>query len=448
MKLLLILSIFTSIVLGKTISKEIAPSELIVYNKGYSLLKEQRSFRSGDNKEFITYPNVASSIVTDSVSINFNKPIQVFTQQYNYNTITLGNLAKYYIGKEIEFKQDKKIKKGILKAISPIVIETKKGIINLKNQSDLIFNSIPQSMSEKPYLEWQIDSSKAPNQNINTSVRYLVNKISWQSNYIFNIDENSSKLDGWINVKNHSGKLYEDINLKVLAGDVNRVKSNSIRYQKDARMLMSAAAPAYEVDRSEAGGYHLYTIPFRVTLKDKQNTQIKFIEENNPKYKKDLRFELSSPEYTPIEKRYKAIQSIKFLGLNRPIPAGTIRVYDTKRNIFLGENWIDHKVKNEKFKIDIGNDIDVILNTELTKRKKRNGKIYKTIEYKLQNGASTSKEVTLKIPLYGAWKYNIPSDIKHSVKNGVMLIAYMTLPKESKKKFSITFHREARKNEK
>lgn len=435
MKLLLILSIFTSIIFGKTISKEIAPSELIVYNKGYSLLKEQRSFRSGDNKEFITYPNVASSIVTDSVSISFDKPIQVFTQQYNYNTITLANLAKYHIGKNIEFKQDKTIKKGILKAVNPIIIETKTGIINLKNQSNLVFGSIPQTMSEKPYLEWQVDSSKAPNQHINTSVRYLVNKISWQSNYIFNIDEKSSKLDGWINIKNHSGKLYEDINLKVLAGDVNRVKSPT-RYKKEARILMSAA---YEVDRSEAQGYHLYTIPFRVTLKNKQNTQIKFIEEHNPKFKKELRFELSSPEYTPIEQRYKAIQSIKFLGLKRPIPSGTIRVYDVKRNIFLGEDWIDHKVKNEKFKIDIGHDINVILNIELTKRKKTNGKLYKTIEYKLQNGASVSKEIQLKIPLYGDWKYDIPSDIKYSIKNGVILVASVTLPKESKTKFSISF---------
>ena len=426
---------------ARDISKQTAPSELVVYNDGYSLFIEKRSFKSNGETQNLRYPDVASNIVTDSVAIEFDKKVKVLTQQYNYNTISLTNIANSYIGKKVRYKKENKLEKGILKAVSPIVIQNEKGIINLKSYSDIIFDNIPKSMSEKPYLEWKLESLSK--EKVNTTVRYLVNSISWKSNYIFSIDGTKSSLDGWINIKNRSGKEYRDTLLKVVAGDVNMVSRGSNRYLMKS---MNIATSYDEVKRKGMQGYHLYEIPFKVTLANKQDTQIHFLQESDPKYKKKLRFDLGSPSlYSKNKRRYKCKQSIEFKGLPQPIPAGTIRVYDSKENIFLGESRIDHKVKNERFSIDIGKDIDVILTAEAIKQKSIETLISKSVKYVLQNGSSSEKYIHVNIAL-GGWKAILSEDIKNISKGNIYLRIPIEIGFESKKEFTITFEKENKKN--
>jgi hypothetical protein len=426
---ILFISLFTINLFANDISQQIKPGELVIYNGGYSLYTETRTFTSNAKIEKLKYPDVAKSIITDSISINFDKNIKVLTQQYNYNTISLKNIANYYIGKKIKYK-DKDV---ILKAVSPIIIETKNGIQKINNYNDITFEKIPQDMTDKPYLEWNIESYKK--EKVKTTVRYLIEDISWKSNYVFNINGKKGHLDGWIDIKNHSGKIYNNSIIKIVTGDINR-KINTPKYRG------IAMAAAYEpVTKKEVQGYHLYNIPFKITLANKQNTQVHFLKEEISNHKKSLHFDIvTSPERYTNKGRYKCIQSINFDGLSQSIPSGKIRVYDSKENIFLGSDDIDNKIKNEKFSIDIGKDINVILKTKILKI--TNNKKLKTrkVKYNIKNGSNSKKSIILNIALHH-FTAKIDKKLKNISKDNIYLKIPIELNPQSQKEFIINFEK-------
>ena len=58
-------------------------------------------------------------------------------------------------------------------------------------------------------------------------VAYRTTGFSWKSDYTIIVDESEKKADfgGWVTIDNRSGKRYEDVKLKLIAGDVNIVQS-------------------------------------------------------------------------------------------------------------------------------------------------------------------------------------------------------------------------------
>ena len=55
---------------------------------------------------------------------------------------------------------------------------------------------------------------------------YLTQGLNWRADYVVVVNQNDTKADlnGWVTVNNTSGATYRDAELKLVAGDVNRVR--------------------------------------------------------------------------------------------------------------------------------------------------------------------------------------------------------------------------------
>jgi len=412
-------------VYANTLSSSLEENTLVVYNQNMGLVHEKRALSLDKGRQFLIYPNVASTVVTDSVNVSFPSKVTLFSQKYKYDKITLSKLLDAHIDKKVEVKiwtsRDTFVyKKGtLLSNGSQVLLRLKDGKIVQASSSDIKFTSIPKTLVTKPSLLWELRAKEKVKGSL--SLDYIINNISWKSDYVLKIDKNSADLSGWITLSNNSGKAFEKVSLKVLAGDVTRQKAPNRAYKRNAQnfAMMDSVAEVQEVSHE---GYHIYSIPFKVDLANNEKTQIEFINEKNIKIQRRYRVKLSPPQWFRGEKKNKVEQYIEFKNLSKPLPKGTMRTYSSLEGatILLGVNQIPHTAKKEKTSLPIGKNFDLSVKETNVFLNESKRSYESEIKYTITNRSNTSKKIELLVPFqkHSSLESIVQSKIKFTYKNG------------------------------
>jgi hypothetical protein len=185
-------------------------------------------------------------------------------------------------------------------------------------------------------------------------------------------------------MQNQSGKTFENAQIKLMAGDVNK--------------LLPAAAPMVNVpagalrmaeDRAEKvvqeksfDEFHLYTLQRPTTLHDEETKQVEFVSAtgiraqrlyvydgaqiaqytyyNPEQIRQDPTYGTQSNPKVFVMQEFKNSEA-NHLGI--ALPKGRLRFYrrDTDGHLeFIGENSIDHTPKDETLRLYTGNAFDIV----------------------------------------------------------------------------------------
>jgi len=197
--------------------------------------------------------------------------------------------------------------------------------------------------------------------------------MNWKADYVMVLDEKDEQagVTGWVTLTNQSGATYRDAQLKLVAGDVQRVSPDpSVRMK--AAMAMEAAAARQDFSEEAFFEYHLYTLDRPTTVKNNEQKQVTLLEA--PEFDVDKRLIYYGAayyyrgQYGQVESNSKVGVYLDFEnsednGLGMPLPAGVVRVY--KRDAsgaqqFVGEDRIDHTPRDERVRIKMGEAFDVV----------------------------------------------------------------------------------------
>ena len=376
-----------------TLSQAPQENTLVIYNDNLALVHESRQATLTPKETTLIYSNVANSIITDSVHISLPKDTQLFTQHYRYDKITKQKLFQAYLNKDVIYKKH---------SYTLLAYQSNESILKSKNNTlinvatkDIVLPSLPKEFITTPSLVWKIQTKKKVTTTL--SLNYLIQKIDWKSNYTLDIIHNKAALTGWITINNNSGKTFRHTQLSLLAGDINR----AIKTPRHAISYLKASydTPVQNVTTKAYEGYHLYTIPFRVTLLDKEKTQIKFFTQQTP-IQRVYKANLNNPLYFQGEIQTDVKQYIQLPKLTRALPKGTVRIYATtdKTKILLGETTLKHTPKNTPIELKIGTNFDMKVIQTLISKEKKKKVTFVDIHYKVINNSNTKKRVTLLIP--------------------------------------------------
>ncbi|MEN8146833.1 MAG: hypothetical protein ABFR02_04360 [Campylobacterota bacterium] len=442
---LLLLSLFTSTLLsGGTISSKPIDPSLVVYNGNLGLVHENRKMQLDRGKQALVYNDVASSVITDSVNVTFPKGVTLYSQQYRFDQINAQKLALAHLDKEVKFYiktgSDLMYKSGsLLSASSQAVIKTSQNEIYTVPTSALIFSNIPKELITKPSLVWNVDAPKKSRTTL--TMDYLVNNISWKSNYVLNLGKNHADLSGWITIDNRSGKAFNDTKLTVLAGDINRaVVPVNRRYMAKAAMAEMDSVAVQELSHE---GYHLYQIPFKIDLANNEKTQIKFLDITKIPVTRKYEVNLNSPFYFNSERKHTVTQYLEIKSLEKALPMGTIRSYskEGEATLLLGESSIGHTPKHEEVKVTLGKNFDLLVKSKILLNSSDRYYNDTKISYELTNRSKTSKTVELLVPFIkrGNGQSRVSTKQKYSWKNGNLLSFKVLVKADSKKSFEVHF---------
>jgi len=229
----------------------------------------------------------------------------------------------------------------------------------------------------KPRLNWKIQSPEAA--TLQAELAYLTQGLEWEASYNLVLPEgrDTADLNGWVTIKNKSGKQFESARIKLMAGDVKR---SALEPQREPSMKILAAVAMDEPTVSEKAfdDFHLYTLPRPITLRDQETKQLEFTHASNVPTRRVHTYDavpgMAFPGQTITEKTWGIGSSRKSVStaleftnseassLGIPLPEGSVRVYrkDGEQLEFVGEDHIGHTPKNEKVTLTLGNAFDLV----------------------------------------------------------------------------------------
>ena len=147
---------------------------------------------------------------------------------------------------------------------------------------------------------------------------------------------------------------------------------------KASRAMDSYAAAESAPASENLSGYHLYNLPLKTDIKDKQTKQISLLEKNDVAYKKEayMRSPLyfnynSAAEFKQVHPdMVYVLQNTEAGNLGLPLPSGIMRFYenDNDGNMqFIGENSISHVAKGEEMRLNLGSFFNVFVSGKIAK---------------------------------------------------------------------------------
>ena len=409
-KLLLIVLLLCGVVMGqeKAADSSNQPA-LTIYNQNFFVAREYVPLDLGPGLNHAQYAGIASHLEPDSVILRdpAGRSLQVLEQNYRNDPISQELLLSFYEGKTIDFLVQRADKQEIIKgkivrsgyipstyyaqnyqqpSFTQPIIEVD-GVLRFGLPGQPLFPALSGDTVLKPTLSWLLQTDDPG--KFDAEISYVAGGMSWQSDYNIVVSDNpKGKTDlldmvGWITMRNQSGKTFENANIKLMAGDVNKLQPASVAgrmYAAEAKAMNDAAAPA--VSEKSFDEFHLYSLARPTTLHDQETKQVEFVRStgihaqrlyvydgaqvaqygyyNLEQIRQDQSYGTQSNPKVWVMEEFKNAE-VNHLGI--ALPKGKLRFYrrDTDGHLeFVGENVIDHTPKDEIIRIFTGNSFDVV----------------------------------------------------------------------------------------
>ncbi|HEX6790263.1 MAG TPA: DUF4139 domain-containing protein [Candidatus Krumholzibacteria bacterium] len=397
---------------------------ITIYNDNLGLVKDVRSIGLAGGTQNLWFEGVAGQIDATSVhirSLDAPNALRVLEQNFEYDLISPEKLMEKYLGQTVELvvtRDDgatETTKAKLVGIQNGYVYELENGKIAVNPPGHVVLPALPSGLIAKPSLVWMLDSSK-PKQTVEAS--YLTGGISWKADYVAVLAADDSKLDlsGWVTIDNHSGATYHDASLKLVAGDVNRVRPDVVPMAMAENMAARGAVAKEQFQEESFFEYHLYTLERKATIKDNQTKQIELLSAEGASTKKSFVvqpqqqwwfYRVDNPE-KPKVGVFISVDNSKKNQMGMPLPKGVVRVYkqDSQGALqFIGEDRIDHTPEDETIRVKMGDAFDVVAERVQTSFEVlSSGHLYRSA-YKVTLRNHKSENITVSVVdlLYGDW---------------------------------------------
>ena len=381
---------------------------------GYATIKQVRSIGIDPGRSEVRFDDVAAYIDPTTVlfeSLTDPDGTRVLEQDFRFDLVDPSKLLRKRLGESINLNGKDVTLLG-LQSGGMVVQDAEGSIFYHQGMNGVKFDaSIAEDMVIKPTLSWDL-AAETGGEHL-TRVSYQAQGITWWADYnlVFSPgeDANSGTLDvgSWVSILNQSGASFEDANLKLVAGDVNRAQPQRQNEYMFARGAMADAVMESGFEEKSFFEYHLYTLGRPTTILDSSTKQIELFETARAvPADKVLVFDGLGGQWRywgsgrlsdrnlgqgvqPKVEVYLRFDNAEEHGLGIPLPAGRIRVSQMDEADgsleFIGEDLIDHTPREEEVLIKLGNAFDIV--GERTQTDYQNGRYWmsETIELKIRN---------------------------------------------------------------
>lgn len=358
-----------------------------VYNAGTALIRDQRTLALDAGANTVDFSDVAATI--DATSVTFRSLTDpqgtvVLEQNYIYDLVDSEALLSRYLDEIINVTTaDGTLYSGELLSgrRGEAILRTAEGeivVLRLYDARDIRFPALPDGLITRPTLQWLLQSAAEGQQQV--EITYLAGGMNWTADYnlLLNDDETALDLRGWVTLNNHSGRAFQDAQLKLVAGELSRIEPQPAMLESRAMAMDTMEELPRQVQQRELFEYQLYQVARPVTIKDNETKQIEFVSGGDIAATTFFVFD-ASPQiggyFSPIDypdgwasesgdvRTFLEFNTGEESGLGADLPAGRIRVYQQDvdgAGLLIGENRIDHTPEGEDLSIVLGKAFDLV----------------------------------------------------------------------------------------
>lgn len=372
-----------------------AQTALTVYNQGFAVVRERVPLDLRPGETPVAFSGVTAQLEPDSVVLRDpagRVPFRVVEQSYRADVMSPSLLLSLNEGRELEFlvrdqnAKEFRVRGRVIRSghnpggepVAPIIEVD--GRLRFSLPGEPLFPALADDAILKPTLSWRIASAQAG--RVDAELGYVTGGLSWQAAYNLIAPEQGDTVDvvGWVTVSNQSGKAFDAAAVKLMAGDVNRVRPPQPVAMRARGMVMQAMAADEAVTEKAFDEFHLYTLPRPVTLRDRETKQVEFMRATGVRapviyvydgasqwgrfggaMNRDPGYGAQGGRKVAVMREFRNSEENR-LGL--PLPKGRLRFYrrdDADGRIeFTGENELDHTPRNELIRVKTGDAFDIV----------------------------------------------------------------------------------------
>ena len=443
---------------------------------GYGVVKVVRKVSLPKGVGDVAFTDVAAWI--DPTTVSFvdleDAKTTVLEQNFQFDLVSPSKLMERYIGRDISLlvamgEGVSKVRGTLLSANQgSVVLQTADGVkIVPMAGAQLQLGELPGGLLTKPTLVWKLAAGESGGEHL-VRTTYQTAGMTWRADYniVVNGSDTRGDITAWVTLMNLSGASYNDAELKLVAGTVNKVQPRIGGMARGMRMEAMAMADAGGggFEEKEFSDFHLYTLPRKTDVLQNSTQQIAlFPPVAGFKVKRELMFDFAGGMMAPgapildrdfgvASKQNPSIlvsfENKKDNSLGMPLPAGKIRVYkeDSADGTleFVGEDLIAHTPRNETVKIRLGEAFDVVGERTRTDFTIDNAakRMTETFRIEVRNQKSSAQKVRVLERLYRWTNWKIENQNTPFEKLDSGTIAFdLEVPSEGKKtiEYKVTY---------
>jgi hypothetical protein len=402
-----------------------------VYQNDVGLVREVRRLRVPRGIVRIHVQDIASTLDPATVSVTARDgeaTFAVLEQTYAYDVLKPDRLLERSVGKELTLVR-RLMANGVeqLVPVKAVLLAYRDGQAVWKIGDEVViqpaiaeirFPSIPEGLTAHPTLLWMVRNEAGSERELEVS--YLAGGLSWEAQYVLVVDEaeRAGDLNAWATITNRSGVAFRQAELRLMAGEIQRVGSERPGDVRLFAMARESHPQAPDVREQEVSEYHVYAFDRPVTLAHNETKQLALVTARGVSLRKE--YVVTGREYyyrqpvepgQPMREPVRVTLSFKNAGghgLGLPLPAGTVRIYkrDPQAGLqLLGEDRLPHTPRDEWARITIGRAFDLIVERQQTVFQRIGQDVYES-EYELLVRNRKDEDVTLTViePVRGNWE--------------------------------------------
>jgi hypothetical protein len=415
---------------GSTTLDDQVDLNVTVYNSDIALIRDVRSLELPRGTFDLSFMDIAATVNPATVhfrSLSEASRVRVLEQNYEYDLLEPEKLLRKYVGRDVTLvrtrqvdgtTQEEEVTARLLSYNNQPVWRINGEIVTGLHADHIRFPELPDTLFTRPTLIWSLDNTGATRHRVEAA--YLAGKLSWNADYVLTVarDDKAGDIDGWVTLTNGSGTAFRNARLQLVAGELNRVRERFDR-MLTAQRAAQPAAVAETMAQEAFSDYHLYTLGRKTTINNNETKQVSML--SGTGFQLQKRYVVNGNQFyyhnnrrpgAPIKDAVEVFYQFKNEekgGLGMPMPAGTVRVYQSDSNggvQFVGEDRIAHTPKDEVLNLKIGNAFDVVCERSQVDFEKIGPSVYE-VEYAitLRNRKSTPITVEVNEPVGAAtWR--------------------------------------------
>lgn len=393
-----------------------------IYQNGLGFVRDQRRVKLDKGSQDIAFEDISAQLIPDSLLISGNN-FAIKERRFAFDLLTPSVLLEKSLGKTVTFRKtnpvtgkDELIQAKILSNQGSLIIE-RDGKIEVGQPGNLVLDQLPAGLRAKPSMMAEIEVLKKG--ELDLALGYLTNGLNWHASYSVEVapDGKSLSMKSWANLTNTSGVDYQNATLSLAAGSINR-QTAPRAYALQAKGAAQSMAMMDSVPENTArapqslGGIHLYQLPSKVNLTQKETKQVALSTPATFKSERVLvkRF---GPVYGALPRQgdtpvHPDIELTFENTTGQPLPNGLARLYrkDKQGNLqFIGEDTLNQTPKKGLAKLHPGQSFDVTLERTQTDfdvdGKDRFNAAYEVV---IKNAKDNTETVRIEETFPGEWK--------------------------------------------
>jgi hypothetical protein len=276
-------------------------------NAGFAVIRETVPLTLQQGENDVLAPGVSPML--DPVSVMLfdrtgKSDFRILQQKFRADVLTEQAMLSRFEGQTIPFQiqeeqgmrevMGKIVRAGywnrsgdsVEKAHEPIIEMDGRYVFRLPGTP--VFPKLPDGELLRPELRWKIAATKPA--KVDAELIYLTDGLGWHADYnaLMTDDGKISQFTGWITLQNTTGLRFENTILKLVAGNITRLRGALRRSGEGGleRVIVTGSyIPTEEsgptIQRRTFDEYHEYTVPTPVTLSDREMTQVELVRATN-----------------------------------------------------------------------------------------------------------------------------------------------------------------------